>query len=479
MENLSSSASLEKWQKEQEFLKEEKKRFPELFIRPQMIDTAEILKWIGIHNVFSGLPIGYIKLWPQDFIVEEIAEDGTIRTIEDEPLFTSKPQGGPTAYADLVKVGLSTIEAADFLSQGLKMEKKFIGAAGIKDKDALTSQRISIRNVLPEELENFSHQNLFLKNIEFGKGAVELGRLKGNRFIITVRLGQQLDRKSIEEKLRDISQNGFWNFFYTQRFGMPRLNSHLLGLLILQGNYKDTLKLHFTFKGKREYPYFHKIREELRRLWGNWGAMLELTKNLAFSMREERIFLTHLQNHPDDYIGALSLVPEQIRLWVYAYTSYLFNRELSRLISAGEVPVTLPLALSSFEKDWEPYRELLEEDGILLPIRTLRPFSFLQVRSRRAVPTTQPITIHGAKLMKNMFIIGFTLPKGSYATTFLAHLFTLASGTPVIKGITSEPIDAKELLGLGTVKKTIERFGEVIVSKLQSEAEFAEENTAM
>ena len=112
-----------------------------------MIDDDASLRSIGIEGVYGDRPVGYLKLYPQDFVVEEISKEGTVRTIDlgdDSALMDGE---GSTYYADLVKMGISTLEAKEQLAHALHIDEKNIGYAGIKDKLALTSQVISIRGI--------------------------------------------------------------------------------------------------------------------------------------------------------------------------------------------------------------------------------------------------------------------------------------------------------------------------------------------
>lgn len=453
-------------EREQERLlfESERRRFPHLFGRQPMVDDELFLKWIGIGIADAGRPIGYIKLYPQDFIVEEITPDGLLHSVDTGPLIGDISQEGRTIFAELVKIGISTLDAKAELAAPLGMEEKYIGFAGIKDRLAITAQQISIRDVSNEKLQNINAENLFLKNARRGKGAMANGDLWGNRFTITIRTPEPFSPtqiSDIKKRLDDIKENGFWNFFYFQRFGTPRLISHWLGLLLIKGQYEEVAKTFLTYAAPRELPYFKNIREEIKERWGSWTAIKEKIEKFPYHFHLELQLINHLIAHPDDLIGSLHTIPDQIRLWMYAYDCFLFNRKLSELIQTGEVPTALPLITSFNRRDWEPYREFLEADEVKLPSRSYRDFPFIRVESR-TWPTLQKIEIHGIALRDRLAVFAFSLPKGSYATTFLMNFFTLTSGLPIVPGITTEKIDAKELLGLGTLAPTLERFKTVL-----------------
>tara|TARA_Y100000310_G_scaffold322593_1_gene381790 strand:+ start:2051 stop:3469 length:1419 start_codon:yes stop_codon:yes gene_type:complete len=458
-------------EKERAFFEAERKRVPHLFERSPMVDSKEFLEHIGVTGQKEDLPTGYLKLMPQDFIVEEISKDGLLHSVDFEKEAQQKDLGtGPTLYADVVKFGISTFQVQEQVAELFHIPTKDIGYAGIKDAAALTSQFMSMRGVSPDtDLEKVKAENWFLKNFFRGKGVVANGDLKGNRFVITIRLQDSLSEtqiSEIQEKLEKIQEEGFWNFFSFQRFGTPRLLSHKLGLLIIKGNFEEAVKLFLSHQSKRELPYFKNIRSEIERQWGDWKTIQGLIDQFPYHFSIELKFINHLVEHPTDFLGALHTVPEQVRLWIYAYDSYLFNRKLSQLIQTGEVPFELPLLTSFNPKDWEPYQELLKEDGLDVPSRHYKKFPFVRVASR-TWPVLQQVEIHNKALQDKLAVFAFSLPKGTYATTFLMNFFTLASGLPMVSGISHEELDAKALLQLGSLQSTLEQFQDVLRARKQ------------
>jgi tRNA pseudouridine13 synthase len=460
----------EEREKERQLFEAERKRVPELFLREPMVDDAEFLRWIGIETANPDRPLGYIKLLPQDFIVEEILQDGTLVTVDFGELINNVAAEGKTYYAELVKVGIDTLAAKEEIAAMLAIDAKNIGFAGIKDRLALTGQRISIRNVASgEEFSKVKAENFFLKNIIRGKGAVANGDLKGNRFIILLRLLKELTKEeiaAIEKRVQEVKEDGFWNFFYFQRFGTPRLLSHWLGLLLLRGRYEEVIKTFLTYPAARELPYFKNIRKEIGESWGNWQEIFERLKPFPYHFRHELLFAGYLIEHPTDFLGALHVLPDQVRLWLYAYDCFLFNRKLSELIQKGEVPISLPLITSFNPKDWEPYRKFLEADEVKLPSSSYRDFPFIRVESRDW-PTLQKADIHRVVFKKQFAVFAFSLPKGSYATSFLMEFFTLCSGLPFPPGIPTDPADIKEMSGLGTLAPVLERFKPVLEKRIE------------
>ena len=175
-----------------------------------------------------------IKQYPEDFRVEEI------------PLY--KADGvGTHCYLKVEKRNFSTMAAADILAKALGRKNIDIGYAGLKDKQAITTQWFSV-----EHLESSRAKSLELpagmKVVEISRhrNKIKRGHLAGNRFVIKIRneewgrVGASLDEpaKKAQAVLEAMEVTGSPNFFGPQRFGMRRDN-HMLGLALVRGDAKE------------------------------------------------------------------------------------------------------------------------------------------------------------------------------------------------------------------------------------------------
>jgi len=459
----------EERQREHSTLEQERKRVPDLFHMEPLLDSPEMLRWIGIEEVFGEYPLGHIKYTPQDFIVEEIAGDKSISTVDVGSAVKSLGGKGATFYGELVKADMTTFAAREEVARILGTSIEDVGTAGLKDEVAITSQRISLRKVQDvQKLEHLQDENFFVKNITRGKGVLKRGDLYGNRFFIVIRTPQTISEKEkarVQKELKKIAEQGFWNFFSFQRFAAPRLNGHFIGKHLLKEEYKEAIENLLFFQSSREEPYFRRIREEVKEHWGNWQRIEKAMTPFPSRFPTELQVLRHLKSHPGDFVGALRTIPDQVRLWVYAYASFLFNKRISQAIKKGEVPFKLPFITSRHPTDWEWYREFLEQDKIVLPPLIYRTFPFLRTPSfvvSPAVPTLQTVEVHNVHFLEKMMVLAFSLPKGTYATTFLAHLFQLSSEAPFPDGIDTNIIDSKALLELGLLTSVFEHFHGVL-----------------
>ncbi len=468
-------------EQEHEILAAAAKDRPELFEARSYTEDDTLLQEFGIHIPGKGaFPQGYLKLWPEDFIVEEISPEGAIYTVTRENLLTpeTKLEYAPTIFVTLVKCGVSTIEAIDDMVAQLGCDRTAIGYAGIKDRDALTAQRLSFRKISPQKLKQLSSPYFFLKDASESKGSVATAGLRGNRFTLLIRTPQTLFQKdtfvAFARNFAHVRQNGFYNFFYLQRFGTPRLRNYVWGLAILRGEYEQAVFDVFAFQAKRELPYFKELRAECAKLWRNWSAIEALIAPFPIIFRHELRLVRYLKEHPDDFSGALAELPDQVVLWVYALASRYFNECLSQLaVSGNPLPATLPLFLGYNKKSWASYEAQLKRDGIFPPpFENLKPFPFLQLRER-SLPTVDCPTILDVQACDQGLILSFELGKGQYATTFLSHFFNLISGKPP-EYLTTGQVDTKKVLGQDSITDTLNFFAPIIRSKVETATEIGD-----
>ncbi|MBI2607319.1 MAG: tRNA pseudouridine(13) synthase TruD [Candidatus Doudnabacteria bacterium] len=453
------------WKKEQEALSEQLVQYPELFKKKSRIDNLGVLKKIGIVIPDDNLPQGFIKLSPLDFIVEEIISDNNYASVEYQSSDNIQGAATPFIAADLVKVGISTLEVIKDLSSNLKIKERQVGSAGIKDAEAITAQTITMSGVKPEAVLAHKAINFFLRNFRYTSEHIKTGGLWGNRFIIFIRTERELQEDQIKEKLEQISKVGFWNYYWFQRFGNRTL-THWWGLCLLQGKYEKALRSYLCDPGEFDLPFFVSVRQAAAGAFGKWNEMKKIYSPYPYTFRYELQMLDSLREFRSDYVSAFRTMPDQIKLWVYAYTSYLANKVLSLMaIKHIGFQEFIPLALSSNPGAKQLYKTFLEKDKIPLDFqRSLRRFDFIRFGDPK-LPTKVKVKIQKYKVLPEGLAISFDLPKGSYATTFLAHIFTLIEYKPLPSWVKKQTYDLKEVLNMGTLKSVFDRFKGAIVSK--------------
>jgi tRNA(Glu) U13 pseudouridine synthase TruD len=458
-------------QKEAEFkkLQAEYLNKPELFKEQSIVEDSSLLSPLGIEIPGKEFfPKGYLKLWPEDFIVEERSE-GSIQSVQSTPALPPT-ELSPTYYATLVKGNISTFEAINDIAKQLNIRPEDLSFAGLKDKNAITSQRISIRRAKPDALAKLSSPYYYFSNWESGKGVIQRGNLEGNHFSILVRTEKEFfnpeNFSRFAPHLKHVKENGFANFFYLQRFGTSRLRNYVWALLILHGKYEEAIHDFLCYAGPNELPYFQELRKSLKDDVPNWDAIYAKLSEYPIIFEQELAVVQHLRQHPTDFTGAFQKIPEQITFWLYALSSLFFNKKISEyLLQEKPLPPTLPFFLSKNKEDLDPYKKMLSDLGITVTsFQNLRPFPQIILKNRTA-PTMCDVKIYNAQLIDDVGIsLEFDLGKGSYATTMLSHMFNLVGGIPM-PSFSKERVDVKAILGHAPLASTLEYFSTVIKPK--------------
>ena len=155
---------------------------------------------------------GLIKASPEDFQVSENLS------------FDLERQGNH-AYLYLQKQNLNTITVAKRLETIANTKQVAIGYAGLKDKNALTSQWFSVDlSGKPEpDWSQIEDQNLKVIDITRHSRKLRRGAIAYNRFKINVR-DLQGDLEELKQRLPKISETGVPNYFGSQRFGHNEQN---------------------------------------------------------------------------------------------------------------------------------------------------------------------------------------------------------------------------------------------------------------
>lgn len=304
-----------------------------------------------------------LKQHPEDFVVNEIPQN---LSIDD----------GPYAYVKLTKKDYNTQKALDIVASHCHKRIREIGFAGNKDRQAITTQYISIKFVGKEVIESFSHPDIQLEYLGQLNHPISLGNLEGNEFQIMLRDVQK----------KPTPQRTFYNFYGEQRFSTDNAQ---IGKLLLQQKFKEAYELLLQTK---------LIKEEISNA---------------------------------DYVRAISTVPQKIlTLLVNSYQSYLWNESVKRAVEKyGDKLPSNEMPLVGFESELEnsPYKDIIEE---LLREEGMNQRSFI-------VPSLKQLSVGGSfreiiadvkdfylkKIDDETYKITFTLGKGSYATEVVRQLF--------------------------------------------------------
>ena len=399
---------------------------------------------------------GIIKRRISDFVVREITEEGKTleigafsdpETIKELNLEIPENADAEKEYLliEMEKFGLDTNDALRRIARHLRCSPKRIGYGGMKDRRAITVQKISIWKPGIELLQGFRSRYVALKNPEWGKEKIAIGSLKGNNFEICVReisLDEEKLRETAERCFKEMLENGVANYFGEQRFGGIREVTHKVGKKFVEGKIDEAVLLYLTSPAEGEEEEIALARKNLADSMDFAAAV----KEFPSKFRYERSIIHHLCRYPNDFVGAFKELPKHLTyLFTHAYQSYLFNEVINERIEQGlglkpvkgdvveERIATAPLygfdSVPAKGKPGKIEKEVLERENLKLEDFRVKSFPELGCRGARKkmvlfpekpeILSIAPDELNEGKLKLK---VAFTLPKGNYATTILREL---------------------------------------------------------
>lgn len=383
---------------------------------------------------------GRFKERPEDFVVEEV------------PLY--EPCGeGEHLYVWIEKQGLTTEEAIRRLARACELKPRDIGAAGLKDRRAITRQWLSLSRAPQSEPKLARLQDPALKILEIRRHRNKLkkGHLKGNRFRIRIRQAGPEAAGRARAILSVLEAEGLANAFGRQRFGVEDSNPEL-GKRMLQGPPESFLDL---LLGGPVEPVGPGRIQESRRLYraeDYKGALAALPG----APSAERSALRSLVEKPGDPSRAIVAIPRRQRLFfASALQSALFNayldgrRRLDPAPLPGEVVFLHDRGASFLVEDpaaekerWQSFE--LSPSGPIFGPQLLRPTrpellgledQILEEAGLSLEDFAGPLGLRGQRRALRIPLRGveviddeddvqlsFELPKGAYATAVVEEL---------------------------------------------------------
>ena len=289
---------------------------------------------IGMHNYLCDTDGtgGHLKTLPEDFIVREIS---------DPP---RQKDNGEYSIATVTARNWETNRMVRLMSRSMGVSRDRIGFAGTKDKRAITTQLMSVYGT--EELwQKVDLKDLKIENIYRGARGIEIGDLIGNDFEISVKnctMDPSQIRETVDSDISIIKQTGgFPNYFGVQRFGAVRPVTHRVGERLVRGDIKGAVMTYISFTTDEEEERLRLIRERFQK--ADVSEWAEIRQTMPPAMAFERMMLSKLIENPEDWVGAIEILPANLQMmFVHAYQSLLFNEMLSRRMDAG-LPLNMPV----------------------------------------------------------------------------------------------------------------------------------------
>lgn len=258
---------------------------------------------------------GVIKERPEDFFVEEI------------PL--GEPSGsGEYLHICLEKIGMSTTETVDLLSEHFGVARGDISYAGMKDKQAVTRQTLSVHGPMldPRKAETMRDKRVRVMWVDRHDEPLKRGKLAGNRFAVKVRGVEATAAVRAHKALAELARRGVPNRFGVQRFG-ARGNNHEVGRRLLLRDLEGAIEHIVSPYEGGEHLADHRARELFA-----LGDVRGACKAMPRRSRAERRVLEALSDgvEPEE---ALDWIDEtQRRFWMSSVQSAVFNHVLEERV---------------------------------------------------------------------------------------------------------------------------------------------------
>jgi tRNA pseudouridine13 synthase len=160
---------------------------------------------------------GAVRRAPEDFQVDEI------------PAYL--PSGtGTHLYLRIEKRGRTTRDAVRTLAHALGVPERDAGWAGMKDRDAVTTQWLSFPLARDPDPASLAAEGLRVLEVSRHGNKLRTGHVRANVFSIAVRGGDLARARACADAL---SARGLPNFFGPQRFGVEGRNAAVGRALLL------------------------------------------------------------------------------------------------------------------------------------------------------------------------------------------------------------------------------------------------------
>lgn len=322
-------------------------------------------------------------------VLKASAEDFQVNEVLDIPLSGQ----GEHLWLLLEKRGLNTEEAVRILAKAFGVSHKSISYAGLKDRQALTRQWLSLHLPGREvDVAALQHPQLTILQAERHGRKLQRGAHRANGFVLRL-TGLEGEHDSLEQRLQQIASCGVPNYYGPQRFGHDGHNLLQARHYAASGKLPERRNLRSRLLSTARSALFNRMLAR-RVADGSWnqalpGDALSFTDSNSF-------FIARAEDCADPRLRVLELHPTAA-LW-----------------GEGDLPVQGTMrALEQAIADEEP--ELcrwLEQAGLKQQRRTLR----LPVESLR-----------WQWLASDCLQLEFVLPAGCFATVVVRELVELIS----------------------------------------------------
>jgi len=333
-------------------------------------------------------------------------------SVEEVPLYDFSGSGEHLVLK-IRKKDMTTWELVQKISENIGCKARDIGYAGLKDKDGITTQYISIHKRYETKIADFKNDNVKILETTYHNNKLKIGHLKGNKFFVRFKKVLPVDASKIENVLKTIEEKGMPNYFGYQRFGRDK-NNYNIG--------KDILFSKANIRNKKKRDFFiSAYQSHIFNLW--LSKRVEISKLFeSFEQKElEKLFIypktliKNIKKQPNFF----KILPGDI-LHHYPYGKAfecLDTEEEGKRFAKKDITVTgiLPGKKTKFATE---EAGLLEKEFINECEEVLSKMN----GSRRFAWVFPEILDYRYKKEEAWFEFSFFLPKGSYATVLIEEI---------------------------------------------------------
>lgn len=388
---------------------------------------------------------GEMKQSVEDFCVEEI------------PLYLPCGQG-EHLYLTVEKRGISTPELLSRLARALGVREREIGYAGLKDARATTRQTLSLQGVDREQVLQLQIPDVEILGAEWHGNKLRLGHLAGNRFRIRLRkVGSEALERALDI-LHVLQDLGVPNRFGEQRYGVLG-NNQRIGLRLLRGDFAGAAE---EIIGDPQLIANARWQEAAGCYRS--GDLAGARAALPPRFREEHRLLEMLLGGRSHRDAVLGLPRARLRLYLSACQSQLFDRLLAMRLAtleqfwpgdlawkhdngacflvedpAAEQPradrfeISPTAPLFGYKVRLAHGQAGILEQSLLdkeqLTLESFRLGGGLNMEGERR-PLRVPLADLSAEQQGDDLLLGFSLPRGSYATSVLHEVMKTSAAKP-------------------------------------------------
>ncbi|HAU4046231.1 TPA: tRNA pseudouridine(13) synthase TruD [Legionella pneumophila] len=325
-----------------------------------------------------GIPnsIATFKSLPEDFQVNELFEGQ----------FSGE---GEHIVLKIEKRGLTTEEVVKSLARLINKPVKLISHAGLKDKQALTTQWLSVHapGEIIDGIETLEAPGWRILECTRHNKKLKPGFLSGNHFIITLR--NVSDESDLVHRIEQIKFKGVPNYFGEQRFGRDGGNLIKAEEILVQGRkVKDRFLKGMYFSAARSWLYNLILSRRVKESSWNLpllGDVIQLVGSNSIFVNDKSMDEQLLQRIGDKDVSPASPLPGR---------------------SKNLVKGTALQIINDVYEEWSAWLDGLEKNG-------------LEEAWRANILYAEQIEY---RINQGTVELSFVLPAGAYATVVLREL---------------------------------------------------------